>query len=331
MRRRFPAVSRILPVAALAMVLLAGCRPIESLDPATPQGLTISNLFNFTFLLSIPVLALVIGLLVYNIVRFRERPGDGEPPQIHGNTRLEIAWTVGPIILITILSVMSCQTMFAVEEPQGSPLVVRVIGHQWWWEYRYPDLGIVTANELHVPVGVPVRLDIEAADVLHSFWVPQIGWKMDAINNKTNIIQLRAERTGIYEGACTEFCGPQHAWMRIRVFAEPRDRFDAWASAQVRPAATASNASRGLTLFTQNTCINCHAVNGTVASAQVGPDLSHFGSRTTLGAGVMENTPENLGRWINDVQEVKPGALMPSYNFSDADLRALVEYLEGLK
>jgi cytochrome c oxidase subunit II len=224
---------------------------------------------------------------------------------------------------------LTVRTMATVEAEAASPLRVRVIGHQWWWEYEYPDLGIVTANELHVPVGRPVRLELESADVVHNFWIPQFGWKKDNTPNHVTPMNVVVDEPGVFDGACTEFCGTQHAWMRIRAVASPPEQFEAWVARNQQPAPGA--APRGQQVFQQHTCVNCHAIQG-VGGARVGPDLSHFGSRTTIGAGVLENTPENLRAWLIDPQRSKPGALMPGYvDLPDDDLRALVDYLEGLK
>jgi len=328
-------MARLGAAGGLVLVCGAACRgPIDSFAPVTPQGRAISDLFVVTLVLSALVFLLVVGVLAYVLVRFRERPNDAEPRQIHGNTRLEIGWTIAPVLLLVVLFFMTIQTQRAVEAEAPGALRVRVIGHQWWWEYQYPDLGLITANELHLPVGRPLRLELEGADVIHSYWVPQLGWKKDTIPGKTNDIWVQFDQAGVYDGACTEYCGAQHAWMRVRLVAEPADQFDAWAEQQRRPSPAPANDTlrRGQAVFLQNTCVNCHAVAGTLANARVGPDLSHFGSRTTIGSGVLENTPENLRRWLAEVQRVKPGALMPNYNtLPDDDMRALVDYLEGLK
>jgi len=312
-----------------------GCSaPVEPLNPVTPQGLAIANLFNLALALSALILALVVGLLLRTLWRDRERPGAPEPPQIHGNRTLEIVWTATPALLLTAMFFLMLQTMHAVDAAVPDALRIQVLGRQWWWEYRYPDLGVVTANELHVPVGHPLTLELTGDDVIHSYWVPRLTGKRDAIPGKWNTLQLAVQQPGVYDGACTEYCGLQHAWMRIRVFADPPDQFEAWVRQQQQPAAApaAPPAVRGQQVFLQNTCVNCHAIAGTPAAARVGPDLTHFGSRTTLGAGVRANTPDNLRDWIRHAQDVKPGALMPSFDtLSAADLDALAAYLEGLK
>ena len=285
--------------------------------------------------LSAFIFLLVVGLLVIILYRFRGLPGEQDPPQVHGNRNLEIAWTVAPALILVLFFIMTVQTMSTVNATAPSALRIKVIGHQWWWEFQYPDQDIVLANELHVPVGARVLLEVEATDVIHSFWVPRLGWKKDAIPGKTNLMWVQFDQPGVYDGPCTEYCGLQHAWMRIRLVAEPQEQFDLWVQQQRRPALKrprSARALRGQEVFLRNTCINCHAVRGTSAVARVGPDLTHFGSRSTIGAGVVANTPENLRRWVREVQAVKPGVLMPDYSdLSDDDLTALVAYLGGLK
>lgn len=315
--------------------LVPGCASVESLAPVTRQGRAISGLFWLTLGLSAAVFALVLGLLAYALVRFRAR-GDGEPDpeQVAGSRRVELLATGIPLLLVVVLFALTVRVLNVVNAAPANPLRVQVIGRQWWWEYRYPDLGVVTANELRVPVGEPVELSVESADVIHSFWVPALGWKSDAIPGKPNQMRFEATQPGRFEGACAEFCGKQHAWMRSVVVVEPRDQFDAWIQGQRASAVepTGEPAARGRAVLLGQTCVSCHAIRGTTAQATVGPDLTHLGSRPTLGAGVLANNPENLRRWIRDAQEIKPGVLMPPYrDMPEADLAALVAYLSGLK
>jgi cytochrome c oxidase subunit II len=307
---------------------------MESFNPVTAQGSAIAELFLLALIPTALILLLVVGLLVAAIVRYRGRPGDADPPQLEGNRTLEIAWTATPALLLAVFFGLTLRTMNIVNAESPSALRVEVIGHQWWWEYRYPDLNVVTANELHVPVGVPIRLEITSDDVIHSFWAPRFGWKKDAIPGKTNVMSVQVDQAGVYDGSCTEYCGAQHAWMRIRVVAQSRDEFDAWSGGQQQasPAPTDATALRGQQVFESNTCVSCHTVQGTTAAGRVGPDLTHLGGRTTLGAGVLENSPENLSDWIRDPQAIKPGVLMPGYSsLADDDLAALAAYLEGRK
>jgi cytochrome c oxidase subunit 2 len=306
---------------------------VDSFNPISSQGLAISNLFWLVLALSLAVFLVVIVPLGYILVRFRARPGDPDPPQVEGNRTLEITWTSGAVALVVILFILTIQTMATVSASSSQAVAIQVIGHQWWWEYRYPDLQVVTADELRVPVGTTVHLLLDSADVVHSFWVPQFGWKKDVVSGRTNDMWVTLQQAGTFDGTCTEYCGTEHAWMRIRVIAQPRDQFDAWVQQQRQPAAAPATAAaqRGQQLFQANTCVSCHTVQG-VSSGQAGPDLTHFGSRTIIGSGVLDNTPENLKRWVRSAQSVKPGVLMPSYDtLSDEDAQALAEYLGGLK
>jgi cytochrome c oxidase subunit 2 len=305
---------------------------MESFDPVTRQGLEISNLFGFELVVSALLLALVLGWLIVALVRFRAPPGEAdEPAQVHGHRGLEIAWTATPALILAVVFFWMLQTMRGVDAAQPGAPRLYVIGHQWWWEYAYPDLGVITANELHVPVGVGLAIDLESRDVIHSFFVPHFGLMRDAVPGKTNHLSLSVDRAGTFDGVCTQFCGAQHAWMRQRITAEPRDQFDAWVAQQRQPAS--ASGAPGQQVFLQNTCVSCHAIRGLPAPAQVGPDLTHFGSRSTLGAGVLDNTPANLRSWIRNPHSIKPGVLMPAFgaSLSDQDLDALVDYLESLK
>jgi cytochrome c oxidase subunit 2 len=304
---------------------------VESFDPITGQGLSISNLFVLELVISALLLALVVGWLVVALIRFRAQPGDAtEPPQIEGNRNLELAWTITPIAVLLVVFGLVIQTMRTVDaaQPNAQPLVV--IGHQWWWEYQYPNLQVITANELHVPVGMPVQVDLESDDVIHSFHVPQFGWMQDTVPGKANQMSILVNRPGTFDGTCNQYCGLQHAWMRIVVVAQPPDQFNAWVQQQSQPAAPSG--TRGEQVFLQNTCVECHAIRGLPAVGKIGPDLTHLGSRATLGTGVIDNTPDNLQRWISNPQDIKPGVLMPAFNsLSASDMTALVNYLESLK
>jgi cytochrome c oxidase subunit 2 len=303
---------------------------IDSFDPVTTQGLSISNLFGFELIVSALLLALVVGVLVAALVRFRARgESPEEPPQVEGNRRLEIAWTVTPALMLAGVMVAVVVTMRSVDATSDNAQRLRVIGHQFWWEFQYPDRGVVTANEVHVPVGTPLSVDLESVDVIHSFWIPQFGWMRDAVPGKPNQMSITVDRPGTYDGACNQYCGAQHAWMRERIFADPPDQFEAWIQQQSQQAASGN--SPGQQVFLQNTCVSCHPIRG-LAPAQVAPDLTHFGSRETLAGGVLPNTPDNLRRWIRDPLQIKPGALMPSFhNLTDQELSDLVAYLESLR
>jgi cytochrome c oxidase subunit 2 len=213
---------------------------------------------------------------------------------------------------------------------------VIAIGHQFWWEFRYPALGIVTANELHIPVSdpanpTPTYLKLLSADTDHSFWVPQLAGKTDLIPNRVNTMWMDPHRTGVFLGQCAQYCGTQHAKMLLQVIVDSREDFEAWANVQKQPAKQVEGVSAGRHMFETTACINCHAVAGTAATGRFGPDLTHMMSRSTIASGAAENTPENLGMWIQDPEMFKPGSLMPAMKLSDADLDALVRYLETLR
>jgi len=273
----------------------------------------------------------LVALIVFTI-RYRDvRPGSA--PQIHGHRGLEIVWTAVPLALLAIIFGLSLVTLgqigqgatFGSLEP---PLQITVVGHQWWFEFRYPN-GAVTANEVHLPVGIPIELDLSSADVIHDLWVPELGAKSDVVPGQRNVMRLFTARSGTFSGECAEFCGLEHAWMRVLVVAEPRADFDRWLAAQSAPASGA--AGRGLEVVRSAVCSSCHVVQGQVAGTPIGPDLTHVGSRTTLAAGVLANTADAMRAWIGDPQRYKPGALMPKVPLSASDLDAVVAYLESLK
>ena len=322
------------PLLILALPL-AGCSSTQSiLEPATTNAREITGLFYTIFYVALAIFIVVEGLLVYFVIRYQRRAGDRLPEQIHGNTPVEIAWTLAPALVLAVVFVLTVRTMSSVDitaQPAGT-VNVRVIGHQWWWEYQYPDLNIITANDLHVPVGEVVQLTLESDNVIHSFWVPQLTGKTDVVPGHQNHTWLRAETAGEYHGQCAEFCGAQHAHMLFQVIAQPRAEFDAWVQQQqTPPVALGADAARGADVFAKGACIGCHTIQGTKGQGKVGPNLTHFGSRLTVGAGVLSNTPENLALWLKNPQAVKPENDMPNLGLSDADIRSLVAYLESLK
>jgi cytochrome c oxidase subunit II len=275
------------------------------------------------------IFVVVAGLIVYTIWRFRRRAGDDakqEPPQVYGSNQIEVAWTVIPILIVFVLIGVSARVIASVENASPPPgmLKVTLIGHQWWWEVRYPDYGIVTANEIHVPAASATYLELQSADVIHSFWIPQLAGKTDLIPNRTNYAWIDPREPGIYFGNCAEYCGTQHANMLLRVVAQAPDDFKRWAAAQQKPAA-------GNAAFQSFSCVSCHSVKGTPAAGKFGPDLTHLMSRQTLAAGVIANTPENLRNWVKDPQAAKPGCLMPSLQLTDQELGQVVTYLESLQ
>jgi len=328
-RTRSPRRQRLVSLIALAgLILMTGCgSAFPTFRPVSSQGKIIVHQFVVVLILSAVVFLIVFGVLGWVLLHYRGQEGDDEPSQTAGNKTLEIIWTSIPIVMLIGLFVYSAFTMKSVDATDSSALQINVIGHQWWWEYQYPSLGIDTASELHLPVGQPVQLNITGADVIHSFWVPDLGWKMDAIPGKNNTMSLNLTKAGTFDGSCAEFCGSEHAWMRIRVIAQTQSDFNNWTKMMRSPSPQPMSAleKQGQQIFNSSTCVNCHVFS------RVGPSLTHLGSRQWLGSGVMDNTSENLANWIMNVQNIKPGALMPDFHYSPEQLDALVAYLEGQK
>jgi cytochrome c oxidase subunit 2 len=278
------------------------------------------------------ILAIVAGLITYSLVRSRARPGSGEPRQVFGSHKVEIVWTVGPFLVLVWIFALTVRAMRASDPPEAGPPDLVITGHQWWWEVRYAKPAFVTANEIHIPVGQRLSVQLEAADVIHDFWAPRLARKMDMIPGVTNHIWLQADKPGTYQGACAEYCGAEHAWMRFLVIAQPQSEFDAWASHQAQAATPPTGpGGRGRQLFLQMTCANCHAIQGVTAITNVAPDLTHLASRRTLGAGVLQNTPADLARWLKNPQAVKPSCRMPNLNLTTAQVDDLVSFFESLK
>jgi cytochrome c oxidase subunit 2 len=277
---------------------------------------------------------LVFVLLAVIVLRFRARPGDTTlPAQIRGHTLLEISWTIGPALALLIIAVPTIQIIFRTQTAATPPdaIQVTVRGWQWWWEFRYPQLDVVTANELHLPVGRPVVLRLDGPDVIHSFWVPKLGGKRDVIPGRVNQITLTPEQPGEYWGQCAEFCGASHANMAMRVVVDTAADFERWVAQQkAAPAEPAGPAAAGKALFAGSACVGCHTIQG-VSAGILGPDLTHFGSRTMLAAGMWPNTPENVAEWVKDPQRLKPGVKMPGLGLTDEQAKAVAAYLTGLK
>ena len=289
------------------------------------------------------IFVVVAGVTVYAILRYRRRPGDDDrdPPQVYGSAQIELAWTVVPFLIVIVLFLTTTRYIFAIERPAATrdTVEVTVVGNQWWWEIRYPQLGIVTANELHVPVSDAARptrtfITLESADVIHSFWIPQLAGKTDVADV---LAERRADpitRAYFRERDVRGVEPPpesERAWMLLRVTVHPRDEFDRWVAAQRAAAADVPEGRAGRDVFTSVACISCHTVRGTPANGVFGPDLTHLMSRATIGAGVAPNTPENLRAWVNDPAALKPGARMPAMKLSNDQLDQLVAYLVTLR
>jgi len=299
-------------------------------------GWDIQNLFMFIVVAAAVVFVVVEGALVYTVLRYRRRPGQvpGPPVGRHGNTRLEIGWTLLPVLVLAVVAVPTVGTIFATAAPAPRNAVqVQVIGHQWWWEFRYPGLRIVTANELHLPVGRTANFALSSDDVIHSFWVPALGGKRDMFPNHVNNIWFTPSTVGDYPAQCAEFCGESHGYMQMRVVVQTTADFDAWVRDQQGVGATVvtGDAHRGAALFAQGTCAGCHAIAGTTAVGNVGPNLTHVGSRSAIGGQLLDNTPANLALWVANSPSAKPGSHMPAQALSKRDLASIVAYLRSLK
>ncbi|HJU90898.1 MAG TPA: cytochrome c oxidase subunit II [Gemmatimonadaceae bacterium] len=404
-------------IAVLALTL-GGCGtagPNSTLTPTTEFGREIDRLFNILFIGGIIVFVLVEAALLYTVIRYRRREGVPAPKHVHGNTTLEIAWTLIPAVVLAFIAIPTVRSIFRTQDRAiPGALEVEVIGHQWWWEFRYPQYTrqgaggkidtLVTANELYLPVGRTANFALKSKDVLHSFWIPQLGGKRDLITNHTNYIWFTPESTAVWNGFCAEYCGTSHANMRLRAFTVTQAEFDKWVAnqlsvpgapapatppvAQVAPTTGAQtptgdvartpspvpqaqlatgtvsleqlpayalpatpipanleisgvtgDVSRGEAIFRTGACIACHTVASVpIARGVLGPNLSHFGSRTTIGAGLYPNDARHLMAWIKDAPSMKPGSLMPAFGrpkipsgYTDQQIADIAAYLHSLK
>ncbi|MGW8316761.1 MAG: cytochrome c oxidase subunit II [Bacteroidales bacterium] len=294
----------------------------------------ISALFKDYLIIAAIILLIVAFLVVGGLIIYRDRKKGEEPEQISGNRGLELLWTIVPLVVVTVLFLLSLKTMKEINEPviRGQKPDIVIIAHQWWWDFRYPQEHVITANELHIPAGEKLLMRIESADVIHSWWVPSLGRKIDAVPGRLNYGWLDADTTGIFLGTCSEYCGTQHATMGIRVVSESPASYEKWLATQrMQPKTpTDSLARAGAEIFQHRTCGNCHAISGTPAEAHIGPDLTHVASRTTLLSGLEKNTPEHIRAWLDNPQQVKKGARMPDFLLTDDELNALTAYLTQL-
>jgi cytochrome c oxidase subunit 2 len=340
-RIRFGLLLGVLLCCVASPLIAQGPRSTPSiLAPASTPAHQIYDLSLFVVSLTGAIFIVVGGLLAVAIIRFRARKSDpmNEPPQIYGSTQVELAWTVIPILIVLVLFLTTARIIFAIQDaPKPKKAVnVTVIGHQFWWEFRYPDYGIVTANELHIPVSPdkeprPAFLKLLSADVIHSFWIPQLAGKTDLIANHVNTMWIDPKTPGLYVGQCAQFCGSQHALMLLRVYVDTPEGFEAWIKNQQQAGRKASQAAAGRKVFETQACMNCHTIGGTAATGRFGPDLTHLMSRSTLASGAMDDTPANLRQWIKAPDTFKRGALMPAMQLSDQQLDDITAYLETLK
>src|SRR5438445_9983913 len=344
-------ISRVTGAALLfAGVLLAAglCaasprsdNPVPNIfDPRSTPAESIRDHSYFVLAITGLIFLVVVTLLVYAVVKFRDKPltAGREPAQVYGSTQIELAWTIVPVLIVFVLFLATARVIHAIEDAQKPATAIEVvaIGHQFWWEYRYQSLGVVTANELHVPVSdpghpTPTFIKLLSADTDHSFWVPRLAGKTDLIPNHPNSTWIDPHEAGLYLGQCAQYCGTQHAKMLLRVYVQPREEFNRWVRPQTQPAHMNSDASEGQRVFETTACIDCHALAGTVANGRFGPDLTHLMSRETIAAGAAANTHDNLRLWIRKPDAIKPGSLMPAMELSDRELDAVTAYLETLR
>ena len=337
----------------LGMLLLTICpvsaafaRPVEPFSPTNifaPASTPANSIFGlslFVLAVTAAIFVTVSTLLVYAVVRYRKRGGDDgqEPPQVYGSNQVELAWTVIPVLIVVALFMATTRVIANVQKAAPPPNAIEVIavGHQFWWEFRYPALNVVTANELHIPVSngahpSPTFIKLLSADTDHSFWVPRLAGKTDMIPNRENRMWIAPHQTGLYLGQCAQYCGTQHAKMLLRVYVQSDDDFDRWVHEQGQPAHTTDAVAEGERVFETTACVNCHTIVGTVANGRFGPDLTHLMSRDTIASGAATNTPANLRLWIRDPGAIKPGSKMPAMGLSEHDLNAVTAYLETLR
>jgi cytochrome c oxidase subunit 2 len=354
---------RLAPTLAVAALVLTACAgddptnlgrvvggdvPQNSLNPAGPTAEKVDSLFWLVFWIAAVIFVLVSVALIFGILRFRERKGqERQVRQLHGNTKLEIAWTIIPAVILAVVAVPTMATLFEVRAepaPEDDALEILVTGHQWWWEFEYPEYGFTTANEMYLPIDRPVYLTLTSADVIHSFWVPRLAGKRDAVPGRETHILFEVDEPGTYIGQCAEFCGLAHADMRQRVFARTAEEFEAWAQAQAQPAVlpTEGAALAGWETF-QIQCTSCHAIAGTSANAQLAPNLTHFASRTAFAGATLDNTEDHLRQWLRDPSSLKPmtpdrndlaaGRVlgMPDLGLTEQQIDELIAFLETLQ
>src|SRR6266446_1131619 len=360
-RRQMPGLSRrcarsrlfaigvtVLSLLALPTALsgIAGAEdlPIHSIqnifDPKSGPAETLYWLSILVLAICTGIFLVVGGLLTYAIIRYRRRGSHDdmeEPPQVYGSTAIELAWTVIPILIVVVLALVTARTIGELKGPLpiANNEELRIIGHRFWWEVRYPKYHVVTANEIHVPLNsrpeaAVTELTLESADVVHGFWVPQLNGKSWVVPNYRNTLWIKPYEAGIYLGNCTVICGDQHANMLIRVVVQNREDYNQWLENQQKPPVADPNVEKGRKEFVANSCGTCHSIEATAANGVFGPDLTHFMSRATLGAGVAPNDEDHLRAWLKDPQVLKPGCLMPNMKLEDKQVDEILAYLRTL-
>lgn len=320
-----------------AVVLLTGCdggAPQSTIRQAGANNRRIWDVYNLLWIGAAIVGVLVEGLLVFAIFKFRHAPrtAHGRPVPVHGNTKLEVAWTIVPAIVLVIIGIPTMQIiaeLYKRPDPAQNPLQVTVVARQFYFEFIYPELGISSVGEMDIPAGRPIDIRLESADVIHSFWIPSLAGKRDNIPGRATNMWLTADKPGEYPGQCAEYCGIGHANMRMKVVARTEADFNAWVAQKKNPSAVADPAA-GQALFLSGQCAACHKIAGTTANGSFGPELTNIASRPQI-AGTLENTPENLAKWLDNPPAVKPGTQMPDLPLSQSDISNLVAFLETLK
>jgi cytochrome c oxidase subunit II len=333
-----------LAIAGMACAASESASPTNIFAPVSTPAKSIYDLALLIFVVTGVIFVVVAGLLAYVSVKYRVRANDDgkEPLQVYGSDQLELAWTVIPVLIVIVLFMTSARIIHAVQdagEPPGT-VEVTVVGHQFWWEYRYPQYGFTTANEMHVPISDPTHptptfLQLLSADTDHSFWIPCLAGKTDLIPNHPNNTWIDPHETGVFLGQCAQYCGTQHGKMLLRVVVDSKADFDKWVQAQkqapTQDASLSGDADEGRRVFNRTACINCHTITGSVANGHFGPDLTHLMARETIGSGAVPNNAQNLRAWIQNPATFKPGVLMPAMNLSDKELNAVTAYMQSLR
>ena len=341
-------------VAIIATVILVGVTtlalyfifvgtnddPQTTFAPQSDNAQRVQDVYNFIWWLAGGVFVAILSITLIFAIVFRERP-DGEALQTHGNTRLEIVWTLVPVLIVVAIAVPTFDVILdTTGDPPPDALEIVATGHQWWFEFEYTEAGVVTANELHVPAGQAVNMVLRSDDVIHSFWAPQLTGKVDMVPGHENSLWFTPDEDAVraepYLGQCAEFCSTSHANMRFRIYVDTPEDYAAWLANEAAERAEPSEgaASAGEQIFTTNACIGCHTLRGTNAAGTIGPDLTHIGGRGTIAAGILDNTPENLTAWLRNPPRQKPGVIMPpaaDLGLSSEEIASLVAYLSGLE
>ena len=323
-------------LSLVLLVLLSACSKDDDFNYLHPVGKVAKDadkLWDLTFAIATVVFVLVEGALLFIVLRFRHKADNKMPKQTHGNTKLEIIWTIIPVVLLIGVAFPTVRGIAGMYSPAPDEAVdIKVIAHQWWWEFEYEN-GTKTANEVHIPINETIDLELHSIDVIHSFWVPKLAGKQDLVPGRINHLKLSAPTPGEFLGQCAEYCGLSHANMRFKVIAHTREDYEDWLANESGDAvqATAGLAAEGQALFLEGQCAGCHTVRGTQAAGQVGPDLTHFASREKFAGWIFDRTDDELVLWLRDPPGRKPGSIMPDLDLPDEDIEALVAYLQSLE